>query len=315
MKRRQFLGLAAAAAAWTCSPGRSLARADVGPSPIALSSVGSDTMVYLMSFWAVDFKRANPGSRFLVTAPGSGAAPPALLDGSANFGPMSRPMKDAETEAFVRRYGYAPTPLRVAIDTLAVYVHRDNPLPGLTMPQLDAVFSSTRHCGYPRPIARWGDLDLPGDWAGRGIALYGRNVVSGTRAFFAEHALCTGKYLPGVAAKATSADVVHAVGREPAAIGYSGIGYRNPRVRVLPLAERAGQTYVEATPDNALHGHYPLTRALYLYLNKPPGGNLAPAEDAFVRMVLSPAGQQRVAAEGFIPLTAAMADQELAKLA
>lgn len=279
-----------------------------------LSSMGSDTLVYLMSFWAVEFRRQHPQVAFKVVAPGSSTAPPALLAGSANFAPMSRRMKDTEIAAFVAKFGYPPTEIRVGIDTLAVYINKDNPIKGLTLAQVDAIFSTERKCGHPREIIRWGQFGLTGDWARREISLYGRNLLSGTRAFFAEHALCKGEYRKNLKMLPTSVSVVNEVSWHEGGIGYSGVGYRKPGVRVLPLAAHAGSPFVEATPDKAVSGEYPLTRFLYVYLNKDPARPLPPLESAFMRLALSPRGQQLVANDGFIPLTTDMMRQELAKL-
>lgn len=284
------------------------------PMSGALSSVGSDTMVYLMSFWAVEFKRMHPGVKFSIVQAGSSTAPPALLRGDANLGPMSRRMKDKEIAAFEAKYGYRPTELRVALDTLAVYVNHHNPLPGLTFAQLDAIFSSTRRCGSTSDLTRWDDLGLKGEWAGREINLFGRNTLSGTRAFFSENALCNGEYKPSLKMKTTSTEVVGSVSGSIDAIGYSGVSYLRPGVRVLPLAREAGQAFVEASPENAYNGRYPLTRFLYLYLNKPPQRPLPPVEREFVRFILSAAGQAIVENDGFIPLSAELVNAELKKL-
>lgn len=286
----------------------------IAPITGPLNSVGSDTMVYLMSFWAVEFKRMYPHVTFSILQAGSATAPAALLQGDANLGPMSRRMKDKELAAFEAKYGYRPTEVRVALDTLAVYVNRMNPLPGLSMEQVDAIFSTKRRCGSTTEVKRWDDLGMKGDWVGREINLFGRNNLSGTRAFFAENALCNGEYKPNLRMKPTSTEVVSAVSGNIEAIGYSGASYAQPGVRVLPLARSAGQAFVEASPENAHNGRYPLTRALYLYLNKPPQRPLPPLEREFVRFILSAAGQTIVQNDGFIPLSAEMANVEWEKL-
>jgi phosphate transport system substrate-binding protein len=279
-----------------------------------LSSMGSDTLVYVMSFWAVEFKRMYPQVRFNLVAPGSATAPAALTAGLANLGPMSRRMKEDEIAAFVQKHGYPPTEIRIGLDTLAVYVNRDNPVKGMTLAQVDAIFSSARKCRYPRDITRWGQLGLGGEWAQREVQLFGRNRFSGTRAFFAEHALCRGEYKKTLKEMTTSVDVVSKVGWHAGAIGYSGVGYRNPAVRVIPLADRSGTPYIEATRENAISGAYPLTRYLYVYVNKDPSRPLPPLEQEFMRMVLSGKGQAIVENDGFIPLAPGMIGEELAKL-
>lgn len=286
----------------------------VAPLTGQLSSVGSDTMVYLMSFWAVEFKRMYPNVKFSILQAGSSTAPPALLQGDANLGPMSRRMKDKEIAAFEAKYGYRPTEVRVALDTLAVYVNRNNPLPGLSMAQVDAIFSTTRRCGSTIDVTRWGQLGMNGEWSGREINLFGRNLLSGTRTFFAENALCNGEYKPALRMRPTSVEVVSAVSGDIEAMGYSGVSYARPGVRVLPLARATGERFVEASADNAYNGRYPLTRFLYLYLNKPPQRPLPPLEREFVRFILSAAGQAIVQNDGFIPLSTEIANAEWEKL-
>ncbi len=279
-----------------------------------LTSIGSDTMVYVVSYWVVGFKRFHPDVQTRILQAGSATAPPALLDGTATIGPMSRRMKDGEIQAFVNKFGYPPTEFRVAMDALAVYVHKDNPLQGMTLPQVDAVFSSTRKCGYLDDITLWGQLGLDNAWRTHAIELYGRNTLSGTYAFFADHALCKGKFKGVLQMQPTSWDVVRAVAATPDAIGYSGIGYRTRDVRAIPLATRAGEPFVPATADNVYSGKYPLSRYLYVYVNKAPGRPLPVLEREFLRMVFSAQGQSMVTNNGFVPLSAEVLREELAKL-
>ncbi len=275
-----------------------------------LSSVGSDTLANLMTLWGEEFKRLYPNVNIQIQAAGSSTAPPGLTEGTSNIGPMSRKMKDKELEAFERRYGYKPTAIRVAIDALAVYVHKDNPLEGLTIPQVDAVFSSTRKCGYKSDISRWGDLGLTGAWERRDIQIYGRNSVSGTYGYFKKKALCKGDYKKTVNEQPGSASVVQSVSASLNGIGYSGIGYKTSGVRAIPLAKKPGMPYIEATSENAVKGKYPLSRFLYVYVNKRPNKPLPPLEREFIRMVLSKTGQEVVIKDGYIPLPAKVADKE-----
>ena len=279
-----------------------------------LSSIGSDTMVYLVSFWAVEFKKIYPRVQVRISQAGSSTAPPALTNDESNLGPMSRPMKAKEIAEFEKRHGYPPTEIRVALDTLAVYANQKNPIAGLTMQQVDAVFSAERRCGEKIDAQRWGQVGATGEWADRDIELYGRNLISGTYVFFREHVLCRGDFRKTLQMKPTSAEVVNNVMAKPNAIGYSGIGYLRPGVRAVPLAARAGQPYVEATPENARTGRYPITRFLYLYVNKAPGKPLPPLEREFLRFVLSGAGQAVVENDGFVPLTGEQLRAEQAKL-
>ncbi len=279
-----------------------------------LSSVGSDTLANLMTLWAEEFKRNYPNINIQIQAAGSSTAPPALTQGTSNLGPMSRKMKDREVEAFERRYGYKPTPIRVAIDALAVFAHKDNPIKGMTIPQVDAIFSSTRKCGYPADINNWGALGLGGAWKTRSIQLYGRNSVSGTYGYFKKRALCKGDYRNNVNEQPGSASVVQSVSASLNGIGYSGIGYRTSGVHAIPLAKADGKPFIAATPDNAISGKYPLARFLYVYVNKHPNKPLPPLELEFLKMVLSKSGQTTVVKDGYIPLPAKVANQELARL-
>jgi phosphate transport system substrate-binding protein len=279
-----------------------------------ISSVGSDTMNNLMTLWGEEFKRLYPNVNIQIQGAGSSTAPPALTEGTANFGPMSRPMKDAEIEAFEQKYGYKPTGIAVAIDALAVYVHKDNPIQGLTIPQVDAIFSATRKCGYDEDISRWGQLGLKGEWVNRPIQLYGRNSVSGTYGYFKEHALCNGDFKNNVNEQPGSASVVQGVTKSLNGIGYSGIGYKTSGVKAVPLAKSEGEEPIPATTENALSGKYPLARALYVYINKHPNKPLPPLEREFVKMILSKAGQRVVVKDGYIPLTSAMAQKQLAAI-
>ena len=278
-----------------------------------LSSVGSDTLANLMTLWAEEFKRVYPNVNVQIQAAGSSTAPPALTEGTSNLGPMSRLMKDKEIESFEKRHGYKPTPVAVAIDALAVFVHKDNPIAGLTIEQTDAIFSSTRTCGAAEDIANWGQLDLPGAWATRGIQLYGRNSVSGTYGYFKEHALCKGDFKNTVNEQPGSASVVQAVSSSLNGIGYSGIGYTTSSVRSVPLTRTAGKPFVEASSENAVNGSYPLARFLYVYVNKIPGQDLDPITTQFLDMVLSRQGQDVVVKDGYIPLPARVAERERAK--
>ncbi len=279
-----------------------------------LSSVGSDTLANLMTLWAEEYKRLYPNVNIQIQAAGSSTAPPALTEGTSNLGPMSREMKDKEIEAFEKKFGYKPTPIRVAIDALAVFVHKDNPIKGLTMPQVDAIFSSTRKCGAAEDITRWGQLGLTGAWATRDIQLYGRNSVSGTYGYFKEHALCKGDYKNNVNEQPGSASVVQSVSASLNAVGYSGIGYKTATVRAVPIAKADGAAFEEATEDNALKGVYPLSRFLFVYVNKAPNKPLPPLEQEFLKMVLAKVGQEVVVKDGFVALPKSIADKELEKL-
>jgi phosphate transport system substrate-binding protein len=279
-----------------------------------LSSVGSDTLANLMTLWTEEFKREYPNVNIQVQAAGSSTAPPALTEGTSNLGPMSREMKDKEIEAFEKKYGYKPTAIPVAIDALAVFVNKDNPIKGMTMAQVDAIFSSTRKCGAPKDVSKWGDLGLTSAWASRDIQLYGRNSVSGTYGYFKEHALCKGDFKNTVNEQPGSASVVQSVSASLNSVGYSGIGYVTSGVKAVPLAAKEGGKFVEASTDNAISGSYPLSRFLFVYVNKHPSKPLAPLEREFLKMVLSKSGQEVVVKDGYIPLPASVAAKHMAVL-
>ena len=278
-----------------------------------LSSVGSDTLANLMTLWAEDFNRAYPNVNIQIQAAGSSTAPPALTEGTSNLGPMSREMKDDEIEAFEGKYGYKPTAIPVAVDALAVLVNKDNPIKGLTVEQVDSIFSSTNKCGGSASIENWGDAGVAA-WGAKSIQLYGRNSVSGTYGYFKEHALCKGDFKSNVNEQPGSASVVQSVTESVNGIGYSGMGYSTSGIRMVPLAKKGSTTFVEATPENALNGTYPLTRYLFVYVNKKPNEPLAPLEYEFIKMVLSKTGQQSVIKDGYIPLPATIAEKALSSL-
>lgn len=274
-----------------------------------ISSVGSDTLANLMTLWSEEFKRQYPNVNIQVQAAGSSTAPPALTEGTSNLGPMSRKMKDKETEAFETRHGYKPTAIPVAIDALAVYVNKDNPVAGLSIAQVDAIFSATRTCGFAQDLTVWGDLGMSGEWSSRPIQLYGRNSVSGTYGYFKKKALCKGDYKNSVNEQPGSASVVQGVTKSINGIGYSGIGYRTSGVRAVPLAKADGGDFIEATAENAIAGKFPLSRFLYVYVNKHPNNALPPLEREFIRMILSKVGQAVVVKDGYIPLPAKVVEK------
>ncbi|MGB6221426.1 PstS family phosphate ABC transporter substrate-binding protein [Haloferula sp.] len=272
----------------------------------SLSSVGSDTLNNLMTLWAEGFKKAYPNVTISIEGKGSSTAPPALMEGTAQFGPMSRPMKAEEIDAFEKKFGYKPTQVRVAIDALAVFAHKDNPLKGLTLKQVDGIFSSTRKLGG-EDITEWGQLGMDA-WKGRPISLYGRNSASGTYGFFQENVLGKGDYKATVKEQPGSSAVVQGIGGDLYALGYSGIGYKTSGVRTLPLSSDGGE-FFDATYDNALSGDYPLARFLIVYVNKKPGAALPAAPLQFLTYVLSKEGQTIVEQDGYFPMPAELAQE------
>ena len=276
-----------------------------------LNSMGSDTLNNLMTLWAEGFKKAYPNVNVQIEGKGSSTAPPALIEGTAQLGPMSRPMKAEEIDAFEKKHGYKPTEVRVAIDALAVFVHKDNPLKGVTMKQVDAIFSQTRKKGGD-DVTEWAQLGLDA-WKGRALSLFGRNSASGTYGFFQEHALAKGDFKASVKEQPGSSAVVQGIGADPYAIGYSGIGYKSSGVRALPIAGDDGEFY-DANYLNALDGNYPLARFLVVYVNKKPNQSLDTLTFEFLKFVLSKEGQMIVEKDGYYPVPAEVAAETLDSL-
>jgi phosphate transport system substrate-binding protein len=278
-----------------------------------ISSVGSDTMNNLMTLWCEGFNKNYPNVKCQIEGKGSSTAPPALIEGTAQFGPMSREMKSTEIDEFDKAFGYKPPQIRTAIDTLAIYVNKDNPIESISMDQIDGIFSKTRACGGTEDIKTWGQLGLTGDWANRPISMYGRNSASGTYGYIKEHALCKGDYKDEVKEQPGSASVVQGVAEDRFAIGYSGIGYKTSGVRAVPLSKKGGPC---SEPDlqDVLNNSYPLGRFLYLYVNKEPNKPLDPLREEFIKFILSKEGQEVVIKDGYLPLPGSIDAKELNKI-
>ncbi len=279
-----------------------------------INSVGSDTMNNLMTFWAESFQKMYPNVKVQVEGKGSSTAPPALIAGTSQFGPMSRAMKSTEVDQFEQKYGYKPTQIRTSYDALAVWVNKDNPTEKLTLAEVDAIFSKTRKRAFKADVKAWGQLGLTGDWAARPLSLYGRNSASGTYGFFKEHTLQNGDYKDSVKEQPGSASVVQGVTEDRFGVGYSGIGYKTSGVKAVKLAEKEGAPYYDGAYENVTSGKYPLSRFLYLYINKAPGKPLDPLVKEYVKLILSKEGQDVVVKDGYLPLTPEIVKQELAKL-
>lgn len=279
-----------------------------------LNSIGSDTLNNLMTLWAEGFRKKYPAVKIQIEGKGSSTAPPALIEGTAQLGPMSRKMKGKEMDAFEEKFGYKPTAFPVAIDALAVYVNKDNSISGMSLEQVDAAFSKTRRRGHRENLEQWGQLGLSGDLAQAALSLYGRNSASGTYGFFKEQVLEGGDYKDEVKEQPGSASVVQGVTEDQAGIGYSGIGYRTSGVRALPLSMKEGEAFVEPTFENASKGAYPLARFLFVYVNKAPNQPLSPIVQEFLKFVYSKEGQHVVIKDGYFPISAQIIDKQLANL-
>jgi phosphate transport system substrate-binding protein len=280
----------------------------------SLNSIGSDTLNNLMTLWAEGFKKIYPNVQIQIEGKGSSTAPPALIAGTAQVGPMSREMKPSEIDGFEKKFGYPPTKIKVAIDALAVFVNKDNPLKQLTLQQADAIFSKTRACGSAKDITTWGDLGLTGAWAAKPISLYGRNSASGTYGFFKEHTLCNGDFKDTVKEQPGSASVVQGIAEDQYGIGYSGIGYKTSGVKALAMAKKDGDPFIDTEPEQVYAGKYPLARFLYVYINRAPNKPLDPLVQQFLLYVLSREGQEVVVKDGYLPLLAKGDEAERANL-
>ncbi len=279
-----------------------------------IDSIGSDTLNNLMTLWSESFRKVYPNVRIQIEGKGSSTAPPALIEGTAQFGPMSRPMKKKEMESFEKKYGFPPTAIGVALDALAIFVHKDNPLQELSFPQIDAIFSSTRRGGFSKNIETWGDLGLKGAWKNRAISLYGRNSASGTYGYFKSKALFKGDYKNSVKEQPGSASVVQSIAKDLGGIGYSGMGYQTSGVRVVPLSKKHGQTSYQGTYQNVVSQKYPLSRMLLVYIVKEPGKPLSPVVKQFLTFILSREGQKIVEKDGYLPLPSKLQQRQLGLL-
>jgi phosphate transport system substrate-binding protein len=279
----------------------------------SLNSIGSDTLNNLMTLWAEGFKREYPNVKVQIEGKGSSTAPPALISGTAQLGPMSRTMKESEIDAFEKKFGFKPTAIPVAIDGLAVYVNKDNPIEELTMQQVDAIFSKTRNGGVGE-ITTWGQLGLTGPWASKPISLYGRNSASGTYGYFKEHALFKGDYKDTVKEQPGSASVVQGVTEDLYGIGYSGIGYKTSGVKSVKLSPGDGKPFHGTSSAEVLSGEYPLARFLYVYVNKGPSTGVDPLIREFVKFVVSREGQEIVIKDGYLPLPRRIIETQTAGL-
>ena len=278
-----------------------------------LNSVGSDTLNNMMTFWAEGFRKIYPNVNIQIEGKGSSTAPPALIEGTSQLGPMSRPMKKKEIEAFEAKYGFKPTTIGVSLDALAVFVNKDNPLKELSMTQVDSIFSKTQKRGG-QDITTWGQLGESGSWANLPISLYGRNSASGTYGFFKEHTLKKGDYKDTVKEQPGNASVVLGVTEDKAGIGYSGMGYVTSGVKALPLSKDTGETAYQPNYENVLSGKYPLGRMLYINVVKEPNKPMSKLTKEFLKYVLSKQGQEIVIKDGFLPLTAPVAEKQHALL-
>ncbi|QDT36247.1 Phosphate-binding protein PstS precursor [Stratiformator vulcanicus] len=320
---RQFLtsSTIAAAVVLTTAGSVAFAQAKVDPKlpeykPVpgisgTISTAGSDTMANLATYWTEGFLKFYPNVKVDSEAKGSSTAPPALTESKINFGMMSRPPKEAEMSAFAKKKGYKPTVLNSSIDMLAVFVHKDNPVDALSLPQLDAIFSKTRKLGHSDDITIWSQAGVDGPLARRKISLYGRNAASGTYGYFKDVALGDGDFKDIVKEQAGSASVVQGIAGDKAGIGYSGIGYKTPGVKAIAVAPSAGGEALEPIEENVYSGKYPLFRFLNLIVDKQPNKDLDPLRREFVKYIFSKQGQEAVVKDDYFPVPAVFAKRQL----
>ncbi|MCF6314243.1 MAG: phosphate ABC transporter substrate-binding protein [Verrucomicrobiales bacterium] len=316
----QFTGIASLLLAWSAVEAKAQTQVDkdlpdyekVSGITGNLNSIGSDTLNNLMTYWAEAFKAKYPNVNIQIEGKGSSTAPPALIEGTSQLGPMSRAMKAEELDAFEKKFGYKPTQIKVAIDALAVYTHKDNPIKGLTLKQVDSIFSSTYKQGG-EAIKKWGQVGMESEWRNMAISSYGRNSASGTYGYFKKVALKKGDYAPTVKEQPGSSAVVQGVASDLAGIGYSGIGYKTSGVNAIALGESKDELF-EPSFENCLSGDYPMARFLYIYVNKKPGKPLDKLTLEFLKLVLAKEGQEIVVKDGYYPMPHEIAEEANAEL-
>ena len=305
------------------------------PGPVAsepeeeLSLVGADVMDEITLGWAKIYRAAYPRLSVTIEAKASGAGAPGLISGKADLAPVGREMLPAEDKAFREKFGYAPFAVRVATGSAGslgktaasiIMVDKNNPIQGLSLAQLDAIYSTTRKRGHA-PVATWGDLGLTGEWKDKSVHLYGLKSPNGIEQYFQQRVMLGGDYKTDIQMVKgrgfTHAFTVAAedMATHPYGLTYALLANVLPNTKVVPLAENDGGPYYLPTVPNVYAHKYPLSRYVYIYVNRPPGKALPPKVKEFLRMVLSRQGQDVVAKEGvYEPLTPDVVQQELKKL-
>lgn len=280
-----------------------------------LMAITTLSMESTFLLWA-DTYRVNGQSINLNVEPMVGAqVARKFSEGAALIAGMNRDLKPEEVNAFVARWGYPPTRITVGLNALVLLAHKSNPLKEIKLEQVDAVWSATRLQGWPKDIETWGDLGLAGAWAGRSIARVGRPEGAGLRDYFTHSVLMDGKVKPDTRHGEDGMAMYKAVLADPAAMGYGDLSEVYAGVRALPIVPKGGGKAVDPTPANVANGSYPLTRALYIYVNKAPGKALDPGLAGFLRFVLSPEGQEQVRLNGMVALPEDLVRGNLRRLA
>jgi phosphate transport system substrate-binding protein len=263
------------------------------PAKTIIQDKGSDTMVNVAQVWAEEYAKVAPGVEVEVSGGGSGVGVAALVKGAVDIANASRDIKPTEIDQAKKNTGNEPKEFTVGYDALAVYVHKDNPLSEVTFQQLADIYAEGG------TATRWSDLGvkIPGA-ADDTIVRVSRQSSSGTYEFFREHALGNKDYKLGSRDLNGSKEVVELVGGTPTAIGYSGMGYATPTVKMLKVASRAGAPAVAPTIAGVHDGTYALARSLHLYTLGEPQG----AVKQYIDWILSDAGQKVVEDSGYVPV-------------
>lgn len=281
-----------------CGPKQSGDNADKGKGSAKLSiqNKGSDTMVNVAQAWAEEYHKVNPDVKVEVAGGGSGVGIAALIKGSIDIANASRNMKPAEVEQAKKNTGKDAKEFIVGYDALAIYVHKDNPVNELTVDQLAEIYKEGG------TISKWSDLGVkvPGA-ANDEIVRVSRQSSSGTYEFLREHVLKNKDFKLGSRDMNGSKEVVDLVAGTPTAIGYSGMGYATPAVKMLKIAAKAGETFYPPNVENTLSKAYPIARSLQVYTLGEPQGHVK----KYIDWMMSDAGQKIVETSGYVPLPAA----------
>ena len=274
-----------------------------------IRSIGSSTLSNLMNRWVEAFKLLYPNVEVDVTGGGSSMALAALLENRTDLAPMSRPMNAKEMNDFQAKFGYPPTRITVALDAIAIYVNKTNPLEALTLTQLDSVFSASHKRGGDS-IKTWGQLGLRGEWADLDIQPKGPAKTHGMYTVFKEMVMENGEYRYDLKSEPVSTSIVQNVGAEKSAIGFASYFFSSRRTRPLALSPTNSGPYFLPTQQNCLEGKYPLARFLYVYVNKKPRTTLNSVTGHFLGFICSKQGQETSAKEGNYPLNANVSVKE-----
>lgn len=290
----------------------------------------------LVAAWEEGFRRFHPDVTFDNRLHGTASAIGALYTGTGDVALMGREIWDPEIAAFREVRGYAPTGIDVMTGSfnvrnkgyaITVFTHKDNPIAGLTLAQLEAIYGVERRRGHA-PVRTWGDLGLGGEWADRPITLYGLPIARGFADYVQERVfLGSQKWKPELREYADQPNSVSTatdgatrmladLAKDPHGIGYAGLVYNHPGVKVLAIAEEPGRPFIFPSEETVRARTYPLTRIITAYVDRAPGKPLEPKVREFLRFLLSREGQEAVARHGggYLPLNARLAGEQLVNL-